>query len=84
MTNIYKKALQIRSNVAKKHNISIKEIISKTRKLRIIKAKHEAWYWTKEHTDLTYQEIGTLYNNDGSVVQRGVQKHAKIINKDFI
>jgi len=83
MTNIYKKALDIRTDIAKQHGITVREIISESKKLRLVKARNDAWYWTKEHTNLTDDEIGMLYNRNRSNVLRGIRNQKKLIKKSL-
>lgn len=62
--------------VAQRHNIKLDDILGKSRKKHIIKARREVFYVCVIRTGLSYQVIGmALGNKDHTTVQWSVMQH---------
>lgn len=65
-------------DVAQRHGVTIEEIVSRSRALRVAYARHEALYAIYMETDLSLSAIGMrLGQRDFSSIWYGISAHAK-------
>lgn len=60
--------------IAKSHNVSLEEMISKTHRADAVRARHHLWA-TLHGPRHSYSSIGLLFEYDHSTVISGVKKH---------
>ena len=66
----------IRRAVAQKHGFTMLEFDARTRRGKVVRARHEAMYLIAQQTTLSYPQIGRLFGFDHTTVLRGIRKHA--------
>lgn len=73
----------IRQAVCNHFHISVDEIRSKSREVRICLPRHIGMYLTKTMTEHTYKQIGSVYGRrNHATVLHGVKKIRNLIPKD--
>lgn len=60
------------SRIAAAYEISIEDIHGRSHRPEIVRARHAAMYLIREHTELSYPQIGRLFNRHHTSVLHGV------------
>lgn len=71
-------AQQILTQICKKHDLKVSDLIGKSRKAEIVAARHEAMYLLHRNTNLTKVAIGELFGRDHSTVLSALAKFTPI------
>lgn len=69
-----KLADEILRSVAHKHGLSVQDLKGVSRKCHIKKARWEAMFEIRHNTDMTFQNIGKIFNRDHSTIMYAVKK----------
>ncbi len=69
----------IRDLVSHQFQVSVEELLSRSRKQAISYPRQIAMYLTRKYTEASLADIGTLYNRDHSTVLHAI----KVINRDI-
>lgn len=67
----------ILSEVATKHGLTVKEIISASRMMKLVIARHEAYFRCAEETDFSLPALGRIFHRDHTTVGFGIMRHAE-------
>lgn len=67
---------QIIKFVCETHEISKEDLIKKTRKKELVKARFMAYWFIKNNTSLGLVSIGKLFSRDHSTVIHGIRDHS--------
>lgn len=75
--NTWPKWRQIASQVARKHGVSMADLVSHRRDKQIAAARQEAMWRLKAETSMTLPAIGRRFNRDHTTVLYSVRKYAQ-------
>lgn len=59
---------------AQKHNVKMSDILSRSRKAHIARARHEAFYLSRRD-GFSYPKIGRFFGRDHTTVMHGIKRH---------
>ena len=66
------------ANIAKIHGITYYDIMSIRRTKKVVRARHEAMHYVKQHTPWSLPQIGQFFGGmDHTTILHGVRKHLK-------
>lgn len=71
----------ILQNVSRVYDLSLEEILSKSRKKNYVWARNTAFYLARKYTDLSLKEIGRRFNRRHSTVLKGIAKVEREISR---
>lgn len=66
-------------STSKYFNTTVASLTSQARNLELINARHVAMYVAKQHTDLSYPQIGAWFNRDHTTIVHAFQKIDKLV-----
>ncbi len=72
----------IKKLICKHYNISVEDIVSRSRKQSIAKPRHIAIYLSRKYTDQTLQAIGRSFNRYHATALRSIGTVKKAVEKD--
>lgn len=65
-------------HIAARHGIDAKDIMSDRRNKQVVRARHEAIYYVKQHTTWSTPQIGTFFGGrDHTTVLHAIKQHRK-------
>ena len=67
-------ARSIIADVAREHDVTREEILSRSNPMRIVTARHDAMHRVRQELGWSYERIGRLFNRDHSTVLAAVRK----------
>jgi len=82
--NHIEKATEIQKIVAKEYKVTVAELISRSIERKLRRPRDDAWYRTKQSTDLTHAEIGELYGGrTKTTIINGINRFKKELDKNI-
>jgi hypothetical protein len=76
---------QIKSYVCRKYEVSLRELISTRRYVKLVRARHEAFWLARQYTSNSFPEIGRAFGNrDHSTILHGARKYADLLDRGVV
>ena len=72
MINNYREILNA---VCEHYGYTIKQLISRKRQKTLVEARHIAIYMCRSYINMSYNEIGDIFNRDHSTIVHALHKH---------
>ena len=72
----------ILKEVADKHGFETSVLMVSSRRLKVVAARHEAFYRMREELKMSYPRIAAFFGMDHTSVLHGVSKHAAKVKKE--
>lgn len=76
------KMRQIVKDVALKHQMTVEELLSATRRVPIVKARQEAMYRIKIEIGCSLLELGRFFKKDHTTIMHAIERHAERIESN--
>jgi chromosomal replication initiation ATPase DnaA len=68
-------------DVAQKHGVTIKDMVGPIRTMKLVAARHEAFYRIRTEQHKTLQYIGRFFGRrDHTTVLHGIRRHKKVLD----
>jgi len=64
--------------VAIEHGITRDELMSSSRRLHIVRARHDAFYRLVKDLQYGYSDVGRVFGKDHTTIMHGVRKHCEV------
>lgn len=64
------------------HGATLDEVLSASRHPRIVRARHRLWMILRDTLDLSYPELGALFDRDHTTIMSGVKKCRARLEKE--
>ena len=68
--------------VAKKHNFIAKDLMTPSRRMKFVAARHEAFYRMRHELNMSYPRIAAFFGMDHTTVMHGINKHTEKVEKE--
>ena len=81
MTKQDYKIIEIINSILRTFQITRDELVGKRRTRRLVRARHYTCYMLRKQTNLSYTEIGRIFNRHHSSIIHGVQKVGRELNE---
>ena len=73
---------EIVRQVAEKHKFGVVDITTPSRRLKVVAARHEAFYRMRHELGISYPRIAAFFGMDHTSVLHGVSNHEKKLQKE--